>query len=63
MMQDPRPSSDEGGGHVRDGNGRLGHRGQERPRVPAVLIGLRLAGKRELGQTTVFDLLVILLIA
>jgi uncharacterized membrane protein YcaP (DUF421 family) len=29
----------------------------------AVLVGLRLAGKRELGQMTVFDLVVILLIA
>jgi uncharacterized membrane protein YcaP (DUF421 family) len=29
----------------------------------AVLLGLRLAGKRELGQMTVFDLVVILLIA
>src|SRR5438876_4332536 len=29
----------------------------------AVLIGLRLAGKRELGQMTPFDLVVILLIA
>ncbi len=28
-----------------------------------VLIGLRLAGKREIGQMTVFDLLVLLLIA
>lgn len=29
----------------------------------AILIGLRLAGKRELGQMTVFDLVVLLLIA
>jgi uncharacterized membrane protein YcaP (DUF421 family) len=29
----------------------------------AVLIGLRLAGKREIGQMTVFDLVVLLLIA
>ena len=29
----------------------------------ALLVGLRLAGKRELGQMTVFDLVVILLIA
>jgi len=29
----------------------------------AVLVGLRVAGKRELGQMTVFDLVVILLIA
>jgi uncharacterized membrane protein YcaP (DUF421 family) len=29
----------------------------------AVLVGLRLAGKRELGQMTVFDLVVVLLIA
>jgi len=29
----------------------------------AVFFGLRLAGKRELGQMTVFDLVVVLLIA
>jgi uncharacterized membrane protein YcaP (DUF421 family) len=29
----------------------------------AILLGLRLAGKREIGQMTVFDLVVLLLIA